>query len=58
MKGTENELAQVKALFAQGKSLDEIEKALGQDKNNPPQHQDGRPLPFYSEYVYQELAKK
>jgi glyoxylase-like metal-dependent hydrolase (beta-lactamase superfamily II) len=58
LKITEKELAQIKLLIAQGQSYDEIQKALGEDKNKPPQHQDGRTLPFYSEYVYQELAKK
>lgn len=58
LKTTQKELAQIKALIAQGKSFDEIQQALGEDKNKPPQHEDGRPLPFYSEYVYQELAKK
>lgn len=58
LKDTEKELTQTKALIAQGKSLDEIEKALGEDKKKPLLHADGRPLPFFSEYVYAELVEK
>lgn len=52
----EKELAQVKALIAQGKTLAEIHQALGQ--TTPLHHPDGRVLPFYSDYIYQELMKK
>jgi cyclase len=54
----EKELAQVQPMIAQGKSLDEIEQSLGEDKNNPLRHEDGRVLPFFSETIYQELTKK
>ena len=58
LAANEKELEQVKPLIAQGKSLDEIESAIGEDKNKPLMHEDGRPLPFFSEVVYEELAKK
>jgi cyclase len=55
---SEKELAAVKALFAQGKTLPEIQAALGESASKPLQHADGRTLPFFSEYVYAELTKK
>jgi cyclase len=58
LEAGEKEMAQVKPLIAQGKSLDEIERALGEDKDKPLQHEDGRVLPFFSETIYEELAKK
>jgi len=58
LAANEKEMEQVKPLIAQGKSLDEIERAVGEDKNEPLQHEDGRPLPFFSETLYEELAKK
>jgi glyoxylase-like metal-dependent hydrolase (beta-lactamase superfamily II) len=54
----EKEMMQVRPLIAQGKSIDEIERAVGEDKAKPLQHEDGRPLPFFSEVLYQELAKQ
>jgi cyclase len=56
LEASEKELAQVKALIAQGKTLPEIQQALGE--TTPLKHADGRPLPFYSEFIYQELTKK
>ena len=52
----ERELSQVKALIAEGKSLEEIHQALGE--TTPLHHADGRVLPFYSDYIYQEVTKK
>jgi cyclase len=55
---SEKEQAAVKALVAQGKTLSEIQAALGESASKPLQHADGRTLPFFSEYVYAELTKK
>jgi cyclase len=52
---TKGELQQqIKALVAQGKSLDEIKKALGE----PPTPAAGAPnFPTFTEVVYKELSK-
>jgi len=56
-KRTENTAARrekIKALVAQGKSLDEIKKELGEPATPPP----GAPgFPTFTEVVYKELAK-
>lgn len=55
---SEKEFAAVKAMVAQGKSLAEIQQALGESASAPLHHADGRTLPFFSEYAYKELTAK
>jgi cyclase len=55
---SEKEFETVKPMVAQGKSLAEIQAALGESASSPLHHADGRTLPFFSEYVYKELTRK
>lgn len=57
LSDTEAKRAKIQKLVAEGKSLDEIKKEVG-DPAGPPPGGRGPAFPTFTETVYQELAKK
>jgi cyclase len=56
LQATEEKRAKIKALVAEGKSLDEIKQSLGE--TSAPAGGGGPRFPSFTETTYQELAKK